>query len=136
MQCMKCGRDVTGSNVFCEECLGDMAEHPVKPGTVVILPSAMSSYQPKKQQVKRQTTAEDQIRRLKRRNTILSVLLAISLAVTATLAIWAIPHLDEDGKKYLPGQNYTAIGSKDPVNAPPETEPDLPTFGADTGNDR
>ena len=38
MKCIKCGKDTVGSAVFCDSCLDDMAQHPVKPGTPVILP--------------------------------------------------------------------------------------------------
>ena len=36
--CMKCGRERPKDQVFCEKCLADMKEHPVKPGVVVLLP--------------------------------------------------------------------------------------------------
>lgn len=38
MLCIKCGRKLEDGQVFCDLCLSDMAEHPVKPGTPVQLP--------------------------------------------------------------------------------------------------
>ena len=38
MSCLKCGQEVSPGQVFCESCLSDMARHPVKPGTPVIIP--------------------------------------------------------------------------------------------------
>lgn len=39
MGCMKCGRKLESSHVFCDECLKKMEQNPIKPGTVVRLPN-------------------------------------------------------------------------------------------------
>lgn len=38
MSCMKCGKQVGSSQVFCDECLEKMAQAPVAPNAVVVLP--------------------------------------------------------------------------------------------------
>ena len=38
MSCMRCGKEMEESMVFCAECLADMERHPVKPGTPIQLP--------------------------------------------------------------------------------------------------
>ena len=38
MSCMRCGKEMEESLVFCPECLADMERHPVKPGTPIQLP--------------------------------------------------------------------------------------------------
>lgn len=38
MGCIKCGKKLGSSQVFCDECLEKMAQCPVNPGTVVKLP--------------------------------------------------------------------------------------------------
>lgn len=38
MLCMKCGREIQDSQVFCEKCLSVMQAYPVKPDTVVQIP--------------------------------------------------------------------------------------------------
>lgn len=38
MECLKCGRQTSAKEVFCDECLKVMAANPVKPDTPVILP--------------------------------------------------------------------------------------------------
>ena len=38
MNCMKCGRETRGEDVFCQDCLTEMKKYPVDPGTVVLLP--------------------------------------------------------------------------------------------------
>ena len=39
MNCMKCGREITLGQVFCKDCLVDMENFPIKPGTPVQLPA-------------------------------------------------------------------------------------------------
>lgn len=39
LNCLKCGREIEEGQVFCNDCLVQMAKYPVKPGTAVQLPS-------------------------------------------------------------------------------------------------
>ena len=48
MQCLKCGRKIQDGQVFCEGCLEVMQNYPVKPGTVVLLPSHREKQEEKK----------------------------------------------------------------------------------------
>ena len=107
MGCMKCGRDIVEGQVFCSECLEKMEQYPVKPGTAVLLPSRRSDA-PKKAPSRRKLSPEEQIRRLRRLNRILSLLLALSMIATILLGYISMLHLME-GEKRLPGQNYTSI---------------------------
>ena len=50
MGCMKCGKKLGTSQVFCDECLKKMAQAPVKPGTLIQLPSRAPA-PPKKKKV-------------------------------------------------------------------------------------
>lgn len=38
MACMKCGKKLGSSQVFCDECLAVMEQNPVNPNTVITLP--------------------------------------------------------------------------------------------------
>ena len=38
MQCLRCGRETDGDQVFCFLCESVMVKHPVKPNTVVTIP--------------------------------------------------------------------------------------------------
>lgn len=108
MQCMKCGRDVSEGQVFCNECRTEMEKYPVRPGTAVLLPHYRQPYPAIKKPVKRTVAPEEQIRRLKRRNRILGWLLAISLTLAAGFGYLAAAlYIEYDGK-FLPGQNYSA----------------------------
>ena len=38
MNCLRCGRETTAQQVFCDICLDDMSRHPVKPDVAIHLP--------------------------------------------------------------------------------------------------
>ncbi len=46
--CMKCGKKLGSSQVFCDECLEKMEQNPVNPNTVVTLPRRESASVQKK----------------------------------------------------------------------------------------
>lgn len=107
MQCMKCGRDVEPGQVFCGECQTIMAQYPVKPGTVVLLPHYNRPYTLPKKTVKRVVPPEEQIRKLKKRSRILAWMLAASITVAVGFGYLAAAlYIEYDGK-FLPGQNYS-----------------------------
>ena len=108
MNCMKCGRETGETQIFCDECLADMAKYPVKPGTVVQLPARLKDVPVKKSGRRPQIPLEEQIKVLKKRVFVLGVMfvLTFSLLVAATgFLIW---RMGEEDVKILPGQNYTA----------------------------
>ncbi len=108
MNCMKCGRDIVEDAVFCPDCLADMERYPVKPGTVVLLPTRAPAPAAKKP-VKRALPPEEQVRLLNKRIRRLrgALVLAIVLALAATtLALYSLQ--DEEIVSLLPGQNYSA----------------------------
>ena len=60
MQCLKCGRKIQDGQVFCEGCLQVMQNYPVKPGTVIQLPSRRKTQDEKKKAGKRQLSPVEQ----------------------------------------------------------------------------
>lgn len=116
MQCMKCGRDVEAGQVFCEMCLADMEKYPVKPGTAVVLPHYPERVLPKRP-AKRVLTNEEQLRRARRMNRILAVLLAVYMVAVAGLGYLYISQHEEFDGKYLPGQNYSAAEPEETTEA-------------------
>ena len=126
MNCMKCGVEIDAGQVFCHDCLKEMANYPIKPGTVVQLPRRQEGPANKKPAARRSLSAEEQIKQLKIRLRILTVLWLVTLALLAALAYPAILYLDKDD--FLPGQNYSSITSGDTdvsreTSAPPASEP-------------
>ena len=107
MQCVKCGRDSAGEQIFCESCLSGMEQYPVKPGTPVNLPKHYADQLPKRtSHRKRPLTPDEQILYLRkhlRRARIFSMILALLLCAATALLAWDI--LAANDNKI--GWNYT-----------------------------
>lgn len=107
MNCMKCGREVVLGQVFCKECLADMANYPVQPGTPVILPSQSASSQPRRVAPRKTKKPEEQISSLRKAVRFLSIALVIvSLAfgITTSILVNQLNHGEDDPEH---GQNYS-----------------------------
>lgn len=109
MKCMKCGRETTAEQVFCQECLLDMQKYPVKPGTAVMLPKRRDSSVPRKAPKRRTPNTEDQLRMLRKRVHLLTALLLLALVLIVCLAIPTVEYLRRN--RVRPGQNYSSIVS-------------------------
>ena len=113
MGCMKCGRDLEPGQVFCQDCLADMAKYPVKPGTVVTLPRRQEETV-KRAPRKKTLPLDEQVRRLRKRNRnllLIVVVLALLLGIVSFFFVREI--LEED--HYRPGQNYSSMdGTEEP----------------------
>ena len=104
MNCIKCGKDTTEKNVFCQECLGQMDNYPVKPGTPVMIPQHDTVRRPPVRKI-RAPEPEDVIRRQKKIIRLLSMgvaVLLIAWAVTTAVVIRML--MEEDGAPI--GQNF------------------------------
>lgn len=111
MQCMKCGREIPVGQVFCEECLAEMAAYPVKPGTVVTLPNRPKQTGGKKSQNHRPSvTLEQQVKRQGKIIRALSWLLTLSTALLIAVGALTVSLLTQERDVVLPGQNYSAVG--------------------------
>ena len=108
--CMKCGRERPEDQVFCDKCLADMAEHPVKPGVVVLLPHRDEA--PAKPAPKRRHPVlppEEQLKILKKRVVGLTIAVVILFGTTVGLSWLAVQDWLEDRDAGLkPGQNYSS----------------------------
>ncbi|MBE6942395.1 MAG: hypothetical protein E7455_08965 [Ruminococcaceae bacterium] len=90
MGCMKCGKKLGQSQVFCDECLEKMAQAPVEPGTVVKLPDRTEAPPSKKKPLRRLYfwEAEDEIGTL--RSKIRWLTFALVVAVLGFLVAVAV----------------------------------------------
>lgn len=109
VNCLKCGREIEEGQVFCNDCLVQMAKYPVKPGTAVQLPSRGSAAVSKKVHPRRRgkPAPEEQLRTLKVRVRILSVLLALCVVLLIVLSVVTFRYMSAN--RLLPGQNYSAV---------------------------
>ena len=97
MSCIKCGKEVSGSNVFCNECLAEMEKYPVKPGTPLMLPNRPNLAVTHKRPRRRFPKAEEKISGLKNTVTWLCVLcglLLVSLVLSVMLNILLLSNSD------------------------------------------
>lgn len=107
MNCIKCGREIPEDQVFCESCLTEMDNYPVKPGTAVHIPARTPEEAPKKPaKKKRVPTAEELLLRTRkklRRARIFAVMLLLICGALSFLMAQAV--LELDFQRIL-GQNY------------------------------
>ena len=84
MNCLKCGREIEEGQVFCNDCLVQMAKY-------------------------RRTKAapEEQLKALKKRIRILSALLSVCVVLLIVLSVVTLRYMSAN--RLLPGQNYSAV---------------------------
>ena len=115
MQCLKCGREIPVGQVFCPDCLADMEKYPVKSGTPIRIPKRQEPAPVKKQPYRRPPAApEVQVKRLKLRLWIVSLMLIAVLAASAAVAWMARDYILQLKDAPLPGQNYSSITDAEP----------------------
>ena len=115
MACMKCGREVPEDQAFCETCLADMARHPVKPGTVILLPNQKKT--PTKKPLLRRKPAlppEELVPVLKKRLWRLRILVLVLILAIGALTYVTSRAITELDIQRLLGQNYSTIETGNP----------------------
>lgn len=115
MNCIKCGRETTGEDVFCQECLSEMGRYPVQPGTVVLLPRRKDSSYAKKAPKRHTPSPEEQISVLRNRISILVLLLVFSIAAIALMFKPTMHYIRDE--HYEIGQNYSSVTPSAPAPA-------------------
>ncbi len=112
MNCMKCGREISNDQVFCEECLLDMKNYPVKPDTPVLLPPRALDPNMKRPTAhhhhRKLRKPEDTISRLRSWVILLGVLtvaLALAFAMSVTLVLRLMDQPPPPNE--FAGQNYS-----------------------------
>jgi hypothetical protein len=110
LNCMKCGREIALGQVFCKECLADMENYPIKPGTPVQLPAQDAAAAPRRPSDRRKVRKpEEQIALLRKwvlglSLTLLAVILTFSI-ITSVL----LHRIEQNRDDTLPGQNYSTV---------------------------
>ena len=122
MNCLKCGRETSSEQSFCQDCLLEMQKYPVKPGTVVQLPKRREGSASRRSVKRRSVSLEDQVKSLKKRIRLLTALLILSFVIIASLVYPAWEYLVKD--HFLPGQNYSSYVVSSVTTAPTEETAD------------
>ena len=112
MNCMKCGREIALGQVFCKDCLADMATYPIKPDTPVNLPPQTVSNPPRRSKPARKPRKpEEQVAVLRR------IVLGLTLALLLVCLAFAVTtyslsqKICDHTETAPPGQNYSTIDS-------------------------
>ena len=109
MGCLKCGRDLEEGQVFCNSCLEDMERHPVSPGTPISLPRPRSAAAARKPaRMKLPPSAEEQVKRLRRRCRWLTALIVLLVIGCIALGLVSL-RLIQQSRKPARGQNYSTM---------------------------
>lgn len=107
MNCMKCGKETKGTNVFCPRCLAVMEKYPVKPDARIHLPSRPAQQAAKKhRRVRRMRTAEEELTSLRKKvRWLVAWVIVLALLLGATGAALAYTLFDHEDLNI--GRNYT-----------------------------
>ena len=95
MPCIKCGRKLDEGKTFCPNCLNEMDQYPVKPGTPVLLPQYSQQTPEKPREKKREIKPEEQIQQLKSANRWLKLVTVALLVGFGLLAVLLLILLDD-----------------------------------------
>jgi uncharacterized OB-fold protein len=106
-KCPKCGREAAENMAFCPECLAEMEKYPVKTGVVVLLPQHDNTPKPAKRRYA-SASCEEQLVKLKRRVSALTLALILTLGAAGILGWMAATDFLQDTPVKLPGQNYSS----------------------------
>ena len=114
MNCLKCGKDTKGEQVFCDTCLQVMDAYPVKSDTPIHLPIRTDAQAPSKKAVHRKKVIppEEQVQLLKAANrrlalTVLTLILALGLCAGAFAYHLLNPEHQLPTSSGNTGKNYT-----------------------------
>ena len=114
MYCLKCGRDTQLPDVFCKECIEDMATCPVRSDVVIHLPERPEPVVEKKSRKKRKSSGE-QLYALRRLIVWLCLFIVVLTAAVCMLAYWLIQLQHVEPIVAPTGQNFSTIDSTVPV---------------------
>lgn len=109
MNCLKCGREIPETQVFCDDCLQVMASYPVKPGAAVYIPARPPA---RRQSPRKMLPAPaEQIARLKKTRLWLCILAGV-LAICLGFSLYAAWHFRQALlEKDSIGKNYSTAAS-------------------------
>ena len=108
MYCLRCGNEVKMPNVFCDPCLEDMANCPVRSDAVINLPERPVLTVEKKSRRKKRTDA-DRVRDLRRWSSFLCMLVLVFSLLSGILIFQMIRMQEKLAKPTEPpkGQNFS-----------------------------
>ena len=104
MNCMKCGKEIPDGQVFCQECLDGMAQHPVAHDAHVQIPRRPSKAPEKKI---KEVPLPEQVSRLKKVIRWMAATIGVLFIIICVFAILLLHQAKNDEGKTPLGRNYT-----------------------------
>ena len=112
LYCMKCGKEINESQVFCDGCLDVMDRFPVKPGTRVLLPNRAAPTVSKKAATRRKVlTTEERLTRCRKAIQVLSIALAVTIFALCLSISLLVDNVNNETPNRVIGQNYSTVDS-------------------------
>ena len=120
MNCMKCGRETADDQVFCAGCLEEMERYPVKPGTVVHIPSRGAEEEVRKvsRRKKPLPSVSEQMIRLRKKLFWTRIILAVMLLLLGVMCFAVGRVMIEWDAREVIGQNYTIEEATETTEVP------------------
>lgn len=113
MNCLRCARETTQQQVFCDACLSDMARHPVKSDTPIYLPVRKPQEAPRKQYRwhKKERTDEEMVVILRKRLRFVTAvcLVLFMLLSAAVIGVWMAKKQGAEIEIPNIGQNFQSV---------------------------
>ena len=108
MNCMKCGREISEDQAFCQECLEAMERYPVRPGTYIRIPPRKDYEDIKQPRRKKELTPEEQLHKLQEKVRWLSIAVVALLATSILLGLFILRDiLQPEQEEQQISRNYT-----------------------------
>ena len=111
MNCLKCGKETTRGQVFCDDCHDVMQKYPVNPSAVVHLPQRRSTLE-KPVSYEEEESAADVISQLKGIIRWLTLTVGILSILLCLLAVVLLNNLNAQPQDSSIGKNYSTIGTE------------------------
>lgn len=110
MNCMKCGREISGDQVFCDHCLADMEKYPVRPDIVIQLPKRPAS----RKTINRRSpvTPAIQLEKLKHHHRLTVIILSVSILLAALAGFFGGIFTQRSIIRKQRGQNYSTVATQ------------------------
>lgn len=122
MNCLRCGRETDDKQVFCVQCLADMARYPVRPDTPVHLPlrKAVSPQRKNSRHQRKDGSPEEMLILLQRRIRVLWATVIILFMMLSAAAIGVLVARQQGLPLIIPniGQNYQTADDSTVSTAP------------------
>ena len=109
VNCMKCGREISEGQAFCEECLEIMDQYPVHPGIYVRIPPKKDYEDLRQTRRKKEMTPEEHIVLLRNKIHWLSIAVVALLAASILMGLFILRDflMPEEEQPSLMAKNYT-----------------------------